>query len=145
MRPKMWVFNSVGDLGHDSRRATAASPAASPSSTSFTQPGPGVTLFTRTMTIEAYRDAPLPDGFFRMVNPANIDAYHAAVARELDWSRTVCPAASSRCRARRSAAPWSANSCWLSSQSGSSESKPWHVPGNTCSSVATPAHISRSA
>jgi hypothetical protein len=25
----------------------------------------------------------LPDGFFRTVNPANIDAYHAAIAREL--------------------------------------------------------------
>ena len=35
------------------------------------------------MTVEAYKDAPLPDGFFRIVNPANIDAYHAAIAREL--------------------------------------------------------------
>jgi hypothetical protein len=26
----------------------------------FSQPGEGVTLFTRTMTIEAYKDAPLP-------------------------------------------------------------------------------------
>ena len=50
----------------------------------FSQPDPGITLFSRTMTIEAYRDAPLPDKFFLMVNPANIDAYHAAVARELD-------------------------------------------------------------
>lgn len=49
----------------------------------FSQPGEDVTLFTRTMTIEACRDAPLPDRFFLMVNPANIDAYHAAVAREL--------------------------------------------------------------
>ncbi|MDT5017216.1 MAG: hypothetical protein QOD39_3376, partial [Mycobacterium sp.] len=42
-----------------------------------------ITLFPRTMTVEAYKHAPLPDGFFRMVNPANIDAYHAAIAREL--------------------------------------------------------------
>ena len=35
------------------------------------------------MTIEAYKHAPLPDGYFRMVNPAHIDAYHAAIAREL--------------------------------------------------------------
>ena len=49
----------------------------------FTQPGEHVTLFTRTMTIEAYRDAPLPDALFRIVNPANIDKYHAAIAREL--------------------------------------------------------------
>jgi hypothetical protein len=50
------------------------------------QPGDAITLFTRTMTIEAYKDAPLPDGFFRTVNPSNIDAYHAAVARELTAS-----------------------------------------------------------
>jgi len=49
----------------------------------FTAPGEGVTLFTRTMTIEAPKDSPMPDGFFRIVNPANIDRYHAAIAREL--------------------------------------------------------------
>jgi hypothetical protein len=47
----------------------------------FTRPEPDRTLFTRTI---AYRHAPLTDGFFRMVNPAHIDAYHDAVARELD-------------------------------------------------------------
>jgi hypothetical protein len=35
------------------------------------------------MTIEAYKDSPLPDALFRVVNPANIDRYHAAVGREL--------------------------------------------------------------
>ena len=35
------------------------------------------------MTIEAYKHAPMPDAFFRTVDPANIDAYHAAIAREL--------------------------------------------------------------
>jgi hypothetical protein len=50
----------------------------------FTQPDDGVTLFTRTMTIEAFKDTPLSDGFFRMVNPAHIDAYLAAIARELE-------------------------------------------------------------
>ena len=47
----------------------------------FTQPDEGLTLFTRTMTIEAFRDAPPSYGFFRMVNPAHIDAYLAAIAR----------------------------------------------------------------
>jgi hypothetical protein len=50
----------------------------------FTRPGEEITLFTRTMTIEAYKDAPLPDALFQQVNPAKIDAYHAAIARELD-------------------------------------------------------------
>ena len=46
-------------------------------------------MFARTMTIEGYRHAPLPDGFFRIVNPANIDKYHAAIARELDSAATA--------------------------------------------------------
>ena len=49
----------------------------------FTEPGTGITLFSRTMTIESYRVVPLPNKYFLMVDPANIDAYHAAVAREL--------------------------------------------------------------
>jgi hypothetical protein len=82
MRPTMWVFNSVGRLGHgaDGNGGMAGRITVQ---YHFTQPGEGITLFTRTMTIEAYRHAPLPDAFFRTVNPAHIDAYHAAVAREL--------------------------------------------------------------
>ena len=55
----------------------------------FTEPGAGITLFSRTMTIESYRHAPLPAKFFLIVDPANIDAYHAAVARELATASTV--------------------------------------------------------
>jgi hypothetical protein len=36
------------------------------------------------MTIEAYQHAPLPDALFQQANPAKIDAYHRAIARELD-------------------------------------------------------------
>jgi len=43
-----------------------------------------MTLFTRTMTIEAHKDVPMPDGFFRIVNPARIDEYHAAIAQHLE-------------------------------------------------------------
>ena len=49
----------------------------------FTQPGEGLTLLTRTMTVEAYRDMPMPDEFFRIVNPKYIDHYHEAITREL--------------------------------------------------------------
>jgi hypothetical protein len=38
-------------------------------------------------TIEADKHAPLPDQLFVQVNPAKIDAYHEAVARELAKSR----------------------------------------------------------
>jgi hypothetical protein len=82
MRPKMWVFNSVGRLGHD-RDGNGGMEGRITVQYHFTQPGEGVTLFTRTMTVEAYKHAPMPDAFFLTVNPANIDAYHAAIAREL--------------------------------------------------------------
>ncbi|CAN5695854.1 hypothetical protein BH09ACT7_BH09ACT7_01020 [soil metagenome] len=144
MRPKLFVFNSVGRLGHDSEgqggfegRITVRY--------HFTQPGPGITLFSRTMTIEAYRDAPMPDAFFRITNPANIDAYHAAIARELALSEARLTARQAGQNARCNAAPCSANNCWLTSQSGSSESYPWQVPGATCSSVGTATASSRSA
>ena len=82
MRPTMWVFNSVGNLGHD-QAGGGGMPGRITVQYHFTQPGQNITLFTRTMTIEAYKDAPLPDELFRIVNPANIDRYHAAIAREL--------------------------------------------------------------
>ena len=82
MRPTLWVFNSVGRLGHD-RDGNGGLEGRITVSYHFTRPGEGVTLFTRTMTIEAYKHAPMPDAFFRTANPANIDAYHAAIAREL--------------------------------------------------------------
>lgn len=66
--------DSAGEVGFDGRMTIEYH---------FSTPGPDLTLFTRTMTIEAYRDAPMSDGFFRIVNPSHIDAYHAAVAREL--------------------------------------------------------------
>jgi hypothetical protein len=82
VRPKMWVFNSVGRLGHD-RDGNGGMEGRITVQYQFTRPGSDITLFTRTMTIEAYKDAPLPDRLFQIVNPANIDKYHAAVAREL--------------------------------------------------------------
>ena len=82
MRPRLFVFNSVGRLGHD-REGNGGMDGRMTIQYEFTQPGQDVTLFTRTMTIESPKGTPMPDRFFQIVNPANIDAYHAAVAREL--------------------------------------------------------------
>jgi hypothetical protein len=82
VRPTLWVFSSVGRLGADSD-GNGGLEARMSIQYEFARPGQDVTLFTRTMTIEAYKHAPLTDGFFRMVNPAHIDGYHVAVAREL--------------------------------------------------------------
>lgn len=85
VRPTLFVFTSIGRLGHDRAggifqggmegRITVAY--------RFTRPGQDITLFSRTMTIEAHKHAPLPDQLFLQTNPAKIDAYHEAVAREL--------------------------------------------------------------
>jgi hypothetical protein len=58
VRPSLFVFTSVGRLGHD-------------------RDG------NRTMTIEARKDARLPDRLFQRANPARIDEYHTVVARKL--------------------------------------------------------------
>ncbi|HZE18443.1 MAG TPA: SRPBCC family protein [Mycobacterium sp.] len=86
-RPTRFVFTSIGRLGHDrddpgGRKSGMAGRITV--SYQFTRPGQDVTLFARTMTIEAHQHAPLPDQLFAQVNPAKIDAYHAAVARELE-------------------------------------------------------------
>lgn len=82
VRPSLWVFSSVGRLGADSD-GNGGFEGRMTIQYHFNRPGEKVTLFTRTMTIEAYKHAPMSDGFFRIVNPAHIDGYHAAVAREL--------------------------------------------------------------
>ncbi len=82
VRPTLFVFNSVGRLGHD-RDGDGGMEGRITVAYRFTRPGQGITLFSRTMTVEAYQHAPLPDQLFQQVNPAKIDAYHAAVAREL--------------------------------------------------------------
>jgi hypothetical protein len=82
MRPKLWMFNSVGRLGHDAQ-GNGGMEGRITVQYHFTVPGEGITLFTRTMTIEAYKHAPLPDDLFKQTNPSYIDAYHAAIAREL--------------------------------------------------------------
>jgi hypothetical protein len=81
-RPTLFMFTSVGRLGHDAD-GNGGLEGRITVSYRFTRPGQGITLFSRTMTIEAYKHAPLPDQLFQQTNPAKIDAYHAAVAREL--------------------------------------------------------------
>jgi hypothetical protein len=82
-RPKVWMFKSVGPLGHD-RDGNGGMEGRITVQYQFSRPGEEVTLFSRAMTIEAYQHAPLPDALFQQVNPAKIDAYHQAIARELD-------------------------------------------------------------
>ncbi len=85
-RPTLFVFTSIGRLGHD-RDGKGGMEGRITVSYRFTRPGQNITLFSRTMTIEAAKDAPLPDQLFQQVNPAKIDAYHEAVDRELARSR----------------------------------------------------------
>ncbi len=82
-RPRLWMFTSIGRLGHD-RDGNGGMDGRITVQYHFSSPGEGLTLFRRTMTIEAPKESPLPDKFFLIVNPANIDKYHAAIQRELD-------------------------------------------------------------
>jgi hypothetical protein len=89
VRPTLFVFTSLGRLGHERGDPDGLKTGLEGRITvtyRFTRPGQDITLFSRTMTIEAYKHAPLPDKLFEQANPARIDAYHAAVARELERS-----------------------------------------------------------
>ena len=79
--PTLFVFTSIGRLGHD-RDGNGGMEGRITVSYQFTRPGQDVTLFSRTMTIEAAqaRAAARP-ALSVQVNPAKIDAYHEAVAR----------------------------------------------------------------
>ena len=86
VRPTLFVFTSVGRLGHnadDPGGLKSGMEGRITVSYRFTRPGQDITLFSRTMTIEAHKHAPLPDQLFEQANPAKIDAYHEAVARQL--------------------------------------------------------------
>ncbi|RDH74787.1 SRPBCC family protein [Mycolicibacterium moriokaense] len=82
VRPSLFVFSSVGLLGHDSA-GNGGFEGRMTIEYRFLRPEEDRTLFRRTMTIEAYKHAPMSDTFFRIANPSHIDAYHAAVMREL--------------------------------------------------------------
>ena len=89
VRPTLFVFTSLGRLGHERGDPGGLRTGMEGRITvtyRFTRPGQDITLFSRTMMIEAYKHAPLPDKLFEKANPARIDAYHAAVARELGRS-----------------------------------------------------------
>ena len=67
-RPTMFVFNSVGRLGHDRDDPGGLKSGLDGRITvshRFTRPGQDITPFSRTMTIEAHKHAPLPDRLFQ--------------------------------------------------------------------------------
>jgi hypothetical protein len=58
-RPTPFVFNSVGRLGHD-RQGDGGMEDRITVAYRFSRPGRHITLFSRTMTIEAYKHARCP-------------------------------------------------------------------------------------
>jgi hypothetical protein len=62
-RPTL-LLSSIGRLGHD-RDGNGGMEGRITVSYRFTRPGQDITLFSRTMTIEAAKDAPLPDQLFQ--------------------------------------------------------------------------------
>ena len=82
MRPTLWMSNTVGRIGHDGKGGGGMEGRIT-AQYHFTQPGGGITLFTRTLTVEAYRGITQPDAIFASLNPVYAEQYHAAIAREL--------------------------------------------------------------
>jgi hypothetical protein len=64
VRPTLFVFTSLGRLGHD-RAGNGGLDGRITVQYRFSRPGQDITLFARTMTIEARKDAPLPDRLFQ--------------------------------------------------------------------------------
>ena len=88
VRPSLFVFTSIGRLGHDRNDPGGLKSGLEGRITvsyRFTGPGHDLTLFSRTMTIEAYKHAPLPDPLFEQANrPRSMPITRPSRANSLD-------------------------------------------------------------
>lgn len=84
LRPRKWVFQQINDVGkHEDGRAGVG--GITTISYTFENPGQGVTLFTRNLTIELPKGVGIPDDLLTVCcRPDGIGRYHAAIEKELD-------------------------------------------------------------
>jgi hypothetical protein len=86
-RPRKWVFQQVDGIGQAPDR-TGGLAGITTISYTFSSPGEGVTLFHRSIHCELPHGVRIPDELLlARAQPANIENYHAAVARELAAAR----------------------------------------------------------
>lgn len=88
-RPRKWVFQQVDSIGA-AADGTGGVDGITTISYTFEPAGVGQTLFTRSLLCELPRGQRIPDQLLiARAQPAGIDAYHEAVARELDKMRAA--------------------------------------------------------
>lgn len=83
-RPRKWVIQQVDNIGQPVDGGAGVD-GITTITYMFEPIGDGMTLFTRTLHCELPKGLRIPDELLvARAQPAGIDAYHAAIARELD-------------------------------------------------------------
>lgn len=68
VRPRLWGCSTFGPIGHDTDGKGGVEGRIT-IQYRFLRPGDDATLFERTMTVETYRESPMPDSVFASMNP----------------------------------------------------------------------------
>ena len=88
-RPRRWVFRQTDHIGQ-ALDGSGGVEGFTTISYGFEPAGDGRTLFTRSLHCELPRGTRIPDALLiARAQPANIDAYFAAIAAELDALRAA--------------------------------------------------------
>ena len=82
VRPHTWGCTTIGPIGHD-REGKGGVEGRINIHYRFLRPGHGVTVFQRTMSVETYKESPMPDSVFASMNPTQPEKYFAAIAKAL--------------------------------------------------------------
>ena len=90
VRPRIWVCSTFGPIGHDKDGGGGTEGRISVQYR-FLRPCMEGTLFERTMTVETYKEAPMPDAVFASMNPTQSEIYFANIRAALEAAPQPCP------------------------------------------------------
>jgi hypothetical protein len=82
VRPRLWVCNTTGRLGHEAD-GSGGYEGRIIMQYRFLRPGGDVTVFQRSYQTETYAGSVLPDVFLTSMNPVHAETFFAGIAREL--------------------------------------------------------------
>ena len=83
VRPRIWVCSTFGPIGHD-RNGSGGVEGRITVQYRFLRPGRNITLFQRTMTVETYKESPMPDSVFASMNPTQSEIYFDNIRAALE-------------------------------------------------------------
>lgn len=78
VRPRIWVCSTFGLIGHN-KDGSGGIEGRITVEYRFLRPGADITLFQRTMTVETYKESPMPDSVFASMNPTQSELYFANI------------------------------------------------------------------